>query len=605
MLLGVQCAPNAAGQPRGPKRGHLKAMQCRIAALERAVKDCLASPMLGLSTDLSNDLQYSNDSPMEVPIVEPPGFCSLISSPSEVEVTTTNAMADDIQTRACLARSPIDRNANFDEACVLESPQILDCPTSSHVHLRAEASYHPQPMASEACSAIPQTSVTSRKNSVITPETATPSPEKVNEIVNDGSLTAYAFNNAPHLSHETQLELYGWTPAFDGLTCLKYAMWTLAAFASKDAACLQNQLYTYTRALLSTCEIAILVKEDMVIEHAQAWILVSLYELNCISFERGSLSVGRSCRIVHLMGLNRIDHDISTASPSRVDSATSNLETEVRRRTFWSAYLLERFVSFATPSLGIATTDHVVRKNTSSWAFANCYRMTDQSGQVLTRLPMAEASFQEGQTYTERFLYEALAAHSEETSSSFAKLIVLSTMIEHSLLLQRQASPGCLRHGFIHQDVWEVVRQSIQSLLYQQVSKLLSAINLDSEVEEPIFLFEDITALVVTLRLCVRPMDARPRAVAISRYERKALSSLAKAMLQLEKQPPQIKQYPLMPVPLFLFLMLSVTRRNMDPMYEILGARAKALLQSLADTSLIASRLLSQSELWEGDEICW
>ncbi|KXS95002.1 hypothetical protein AC578_1530 [Pseudocercospora eumusae] len=562
--------------------------------------------MLGQSTDLSNDLQYSNDSSMDVQTAEPPDFCSLISSPSEVDFHQTNAMADDIH----LARSPIDHNANFDEACVVESHKSLECLTNGHVHLRAETSYHSQQMASEACSVIAQTSVASTNASIIAPEAATLTLVKVNEMVSDGSLTGYSFNNAPHLSHDTRLELTriyfdtthtllpmihpeelevrsrDWTPAFDGLTCLKYAMWTLAAFASTDeAASLHSQLYTYTRALLSTCEIGILVREDMVIEHAQAWILVSLYELNCISFERGCLSVGRSCRIVHMMGLNRIDADISPVynAPESIDSATSDLETEVRRRTFWSAYLLDRFVSFATPSLGIAAIDYV----------------------VLTRLPMAEASFQEGQKYTERFLHEALAAHSEETSSSFAKLIVLSTMIEHSLLLQHQANPGGLRHGFIHQDVWAVVRQSIQSLLYQQVPKLLSAINLDSELDEPIFLFEDITALVVTLRLCVRPMDAIPRAVSVSRYERKALSSLAKAMSYLEKQSAQIKEFPLMPVPLFLCLKLSVARRNMDQMYESLGARAKTLLQRLAASSLIASRLLSQSELWKEDEGFW
>lgn len=158
-----------------------------------------------------------------------------------------------------------------------------------------------------------------------------------------------------------------WSPALDALTCLRYAMWTVAAsMQPAQNPHLQSQLYAHARALLEACEVKLHSQNHVPIEQAQAWILLSLYELTSVSFQRGFLSVGRCYRLVHMMGLSEVDVTSSSMyGPLHCcDTNASSTETEVRRRTFWSAYLLDRFMSFSTPSLWMSIdTCTVVRSN--------------------------------------------------------------------------------------------------------------------------------------------------------------------------------------------------------------------------------------------------
>lgn len=76
------------------------------------------------------------------------------------------------------------------------------------------------------------------------------------------------------------------------------------------------------------------------IEFAQAWVLLSIYEIMQVTFERGWLSAGRCFRLVQCMKLHEVD------MPSKdSDCKFSGVETEERRRTFWMAYSLDRFIN--------------------------------------------------------------------------------------------------------------------------------------------------------------------------------------------------------------------------------------------------------------------
>lgn len=258
-------------------------------------------------------------------------------------------------------------------------------------------------------------------------------------------------------------------------------------------------------------------------------------------------------------------------------------------------------------------------------------------------MPVAETSFQKGEIYTERFLHEVISSRGEEPSSLFTQAIVLSTMLGQCFLLQCQAiatrcehgGGGAVKGGLLQdtwKDTWKPFYQLIQGILCQLIPKLLSNIELDTAGEGGgVGLFEDMTALVVALSLCVGTSTSSPAPLSntaalpvISRYERKALSGLATALSLLEVQSTQVcyrtqdslslsltlqsprltgglysfqttHLHPLIPVPLFLCLTIARERRGIDALYESVGNRAKAVLQTFAQSKLVALHLYNQT----------
>ena len=81
------------------------------------------------------------------------------------------------------------------------------------------------------------------------------------------------------------------------------------------------------------------------IEQVQAWILLAIYEFMRTNYRRAWKTAGRAFRLVQLMTLYRVD---VPNSPNRERNGTVQadwIETEERRRIFWMAYILDRFVS--------------------------------------------------------------------------------------------------------------------------------------------------------------------------------------------------------------------------------------------------------------------
>lgn len=80
------------------------------------------------------------------------------------------------------------------------------------------------------------------------------------------------------------------------------------------------------------------------IEQAQAWILVTMYEFVRMNHRRGWTSAGRAFRLVQLMRLYEIDNSNHVPMLQNGTTQMDWVETEERRRTFWMAYSLDRFV---------------------------------------------------------------------------------------------------------------------------------------------------------------------------------------------------------------------------------------------------------------------
>ena len=116
-------------------------------------------------------------------------------------------------------------------------------------------------------------------------------------------------------------------------------MRTLAASVSAQFQSVGDYLYRDTRRTLEVQELKDTNIESTDIEQVQAWILLAIYEFMRRDYRRGWMSAGRAFRLIQLMRLHEID--VPTCIPMQIDW----IEAEEKRRTFWMAYSLDRFVS--------------------------------------------------------------------------------------------------------------------------------------------------------------------------------------------------------------------------------------------------------------------
>ena len=77
------------------------------------------------------------------------------------------------------------------------------------------------------------------------------------------------------------------------------------------------------------------------VEHVQARVLLLIYEFMHTTHERGWMSAGRCFRLLQLMRLYEIDTPENIAK----HAGESWIKTEEKRRTFWMAYSLDKFIS--------------------------------------------------------------------------------------------------------------------------------------------------------------------------------------------------------------------------------------------------------------------
>lgn len=85
--------------------------------------------------------------------------------------------------------------------------------------------------------------------------------------------------------------------------------------------------------------------ESIDIEQVQAWILLTIYEFMRTNYRRGWMSAGRAFRLVQLMRLYEVDVPNTPITQGNATTQQDWIQTEEKRRTFWMAYILDRFVS--------------------------------------------------------------------------------------------------------------------------------------------------------------------------------------------------------------------------------------------------------------------
>jgi hypothetical protein len=121
-------------------------------------------------------------------------------------------------------------------------------------------------------------------------------------------------------------------------------MWTISMALSSQFEGVRDAMYKETRQMLEDRELG----EDIMaihLEDLQALILLTFYEFLRSSFSRAWLSAGKVFRLVQLLRL----HEVDSHHTNLIDVFTSSTEDQVtaeeKRRAFWTAYCLDRFIS--------------------------------------------------------------------------------------------------------------------------------------------------------------------------------------------------------------------------------------------------------------------
>jgi len=123
-------------------------------------------------------------------------------------------------------------------------------------------------------------------------------------------------------------------------------MWALAASITDKYKSLHSHFHARARKYAEADETAGRQKY-INIRHAQAWILIGIYEFKMMMFPNAWLTTGRATRLTQMLGLNRLDGlglDVKQSLPNPTDVS----EKEERRRTFWMAFCMDRYAGVGT-----------------------------------------------------------------------------------------------------------------------------------------------------------------------------------------------------------------------------------------------------------------
>ncbi|KAJ5117243.1 hypothetical protein N7526_011352 [Penicillium atrosanguineum] len=175
------------------------------------------------------------------------------------------------------------------------------------------------------------------------------------------------------------------------------------------------------------------------LEQIQSWLLLAQYEFLRKDEHQAMITAGRAFRLVQLARLFEVDSPMASFlgagdlddlnnlnDPSSPEGAPEPFsKTEEKRRIFWMAYGLDRFLSWR-----------------------NEWPLTLDEETIHTRLPAPEANFQNNQPIQIDFLSDVLDGSGRSaTITPFAECILLATLYGRCMSHRRSASSAVLSRG--------------------------------------------------------------------------------------------------------------------------------------------------------------
>lgn len=124
-------------------------------------------------------------------------------------------------------------------------------------------------------------------------------------------------------------------------------MWTMASSVSDEYSHMQSNLYRLARKYLEEAELRGYGEGAISLNMSQAWSLLACYEFKLMMFPRAWMSTGRAVRLAQMKGLHVLDGN-NLEVKQCLQPPKDWIDKEERRRTFWSAFCLDRYASMGT-----------------------------------------------------------------------------------------------------------------------------------------------------------------------------------------------------------------------------------------------------------------
>ena len=232
---------------------------------------------------------------------------------------------------------------------------------------------------------------------------------------------------------------------------LRSAMRTIAAAMSAQHGGRCEYLCVETRRLLdaiASVTVSGPSATEIQLEEIQSWLLLAHYEILRGEGYQAMLTAGRAFRLVQLSRLYEVDACTSESTPpyyggsessSEMHLMTSNdfAEIEEKRRTFWLAFCLDRFLSMRHEWPLTLQEDLVSRQTLHTSIPEILSDRATMSQKIFTRLPAPEPNFQNCQPSRMDFLYEVTSDHPRSPLWSFAECVVLAALYGRCMIHRR------------------------------------------------------------------------------------------------------------------------------------------------------------------------
>lgn len=264
-------------------------------------------------------------------------------------------------------------------------------------------------------------------------------------------------------------------------------MWTLAMALSSQFENFRTTLYNETRQMLEALDLS---EDDMGtvrIEQVQAWLLIAHYEFARANYRRGYVSAGRAFRLVQLAKLHEVD------SPESGFDGRDPIAQEERRRTFWVAYCLDRFICMKS-RWPLTLIEEVVSQPSRDNMLEHML-----TRQICTRLPSPELAFQGGHPIQVSFLSEAIASNDHTLFSPLAECAILATICGRAMS-HAQVSNVERAYGNASLDFW-LRHEWLDNMLNKRLETLTSHYPVVSAVADSMLLFAFLVAQTAIIYL--------------------------------------------------------------------------------------------------------
>jgi hypothetical protein len=153
------------------------------------------------------------------------------------------------------------------------------------------------------------------------------------------------------------------------------------------------------------------------------------------------------CRLVHMLGLHRIDGDKSDVKQI-LPPAKDWLELEERRRTFWCAFYCDRWAS-----AGTGWPMNMNEKDVCTPSSIDVVTLT--RSQIITNLPSSEISFEHGVEESTPSLAEAMTPGGASNISPYGGVIMAATLYGHNFEHLHRSGPNERPEDFTGGDFWK------------------------------------------------------------------------------------------------------------------------------------------------------